>query len=396
MPKKATRQQTKEHNTRLVLKTIYNQDGISRAEIARATRLTKTTVSNIVADLILEGLVEETGYGSSDGGKPPILLSVLDEARYFIGIDLANSEFRGATVDLRGDIVNRFSLSVSKHDGDAALELVHTLIKKLLAASDKSIRGIGIGTPGLMDPKNGVIRQAVNLDWRDLPLRRLLEERYNLPCYIANDCQAAALGEYTFAHNSRTSNLVVVKVGRGIGSGIVLNGKLYYGDGFGAGEIGHLVVIEDGESCACGNRGCLETVASTQAVVKRARRIALNNPNSLLHQFATTPEAINTETVLQAFNAGDDDLRKIITEAGEYLGMAIANIVGVLNVQHIVIAGSMARFGDILLKPIVKEMRKYSMSFLADETEVAFSSLGQDIVIKGAASLLLANELHLV
>jgi len=394
MPK-ATRQQTKEHNMRLVLRTIYDRGVISRADISRATRLTKTTVSSIVTDLMQEGLIEEVGFGTSDGGKPPILLSVVDEARYFIGIDLADSEFRGATVNLRGDIVHRFSLPVEDRDGDAALDLVYTLIEKLLAASDRPVQGIGIGTPGLMDPENGVIRRAVNLNWRDLPMRRLLESRYDLPCYIANDCQAAALGEYTFAHNSATSNLIVVKVGRGIGSGIVLNSQLYYGDGYGAGEIGHLVVVEDGEACACGNRGCLETVASTQALVRQARCIARANPKSLLHQFSPTPGQINTETVLQAFNAGDDELRAIVVESGTCLGIAVANFIGVLNIHRIVIAGSMARFGDVLLDAIQQMMRKYSMSILADETEVELSSLGQDIVIKGAASLLLANELKL-
>ena len=395
MPK-ATQKQTKEHNTSLILKTIYDQDGTSRAEIARTTRLTKTTVSSIVSDLMQEELVEEVGFGNSDGGKPPILLSVVDDARCFIGIDLANSEFRGATVNLRGEIVQRLNLSISGRDSVAALELIYTLIDKLLAVSDKSIYGIGIGTPGLIDPHKGVIRRAVNLDWQDLPLRSLLEERYNLPCYIANDCQAAALGEYTFGENSATSNLVVLKVGRGIGSGIVLNGQLYYGDGYSAGEIGHLLVIKDGETCACGNRGCLETVASTRALVRRAREIAQTNPNSKLSQFVSTSDEINTDIILHALEAGDDDIKNVIAEAGYYLGVALASLVGVLNVQHIVIAGSAARFGDLLLAPIKKTMWRHSLSILADETNVNFSSLGQDIVIKGAASLLLANELQLV
>jgi glucokinase-like ROK family protein len=395
MPK-ATQKQTKEHNTSLILKTIFEQDGTSRAEIARTTRLTKTTVSSIVADLMQEELVEEIGFGNSDGGKPPILLSVVDDARCFIGIDLANSEFRGAIVNLRGEIVQRLNLSISGRDSVSALELIYTLIDKLLAVSDKSICGIGIGTPGLIDPHKGVIRRAVNLDWQDLPLRSLLEERYNLPCYITNDCQAAALGEYTFGENSATSNLVVLKVGRGIGSGIVLNGQLYYGDGYSAGEIGHLVVIEDGKTCACGNRGCLETVASTRALARRAREIAQSNPNSKLFQFVTTPDEINTDIILHALEAGDEDIKNVIAEAGYYLGIALANIVGVLNVQHIVIAGSAARFGDTLLAPIKNTMRRHSLSILADETNVNFSSLGQDIVIKGAASLLLANELQLI
>ena len=393
---KATRQQTKIHNTYLILKTVYDHDGISRAEIARATHLTKTTVSNIVAELMADGLVEETGFGASAAGKPPILLKVVDDARHFIGIDLANSEFHGAILNLRGDLVQRFDLRTNNLKGEAALELVYTLIDKLLAASDKSISGIGIGTPGLMDPENGVIRRSINLDWQDLPLRDLIEERYYLPCYIANDCQAAAMGEYTFVHNNSTSNLVVVKVGQGIGSGIVLNGQLYYGDGYGAGEIGHLVMKDDGELCGCGNYGCLETLASTRAVVEQAKKIAQNNPNSLLHQFATTTDEITTETVLQAFNAGDKDINLLINKAGYYLGSAIANFVGVLNVQNIVIAGSMARFGEAILEPIQCMIQKNSMSILARETKVSFSSLDQEIVIKGAVSLILANELPII
>jgi len=393
---KATQKQTKEHNTRLILKTIYERDGTSRAEIARATRLTKTTVSSIVVDLMHEELVEEIGFGKSDGGKPPILLSVVDDARCFIGIDLANSEFRGAIVNLRGEIVQRVNLSISGRDRVSALEQIYKLIDKLLAVSDKSIYGIGIGTPGMIDSHKGVIRRAVNLDWQELPLRSLLEERYNLPCYITNDCQAAALGEYTFGENSAIANLVVLKVGRGIGSGIVLNGQLYYGDGYSAGEIGHLVVIEDGETCACGNRGCLETVASTRALAKRVREIAQRNPNSKLFQFATTPAEINMDIILHALEAGDEDIKNAIAEAGYFLGVAVASLVGVLNIQHIVIAGSAARFGDTLLAPIKNTMRRHSMSILADETNVNFSSLGQDIVIKGAASLPLANELQLI
>lgn len=395
MPK-ATRQQTRQHNSNLVLKTIYDQDGISRADIARATRLTKTTVSNIVGELVQEGFVEETGLGASDGGKPPILLKVVEDARCFIGIDLANSEFRGGIVNLRGEVSYRQQLPLHKQDGGSALDMAHTLIENLLAACSQSVAGIGIGAPGLIDPQSGVIRRAVNLDWQDLPLRRLLEERYGLPCYIANDCQAAALGEYIFERETSTPNLVVIKVGRGIGSGIVLNGQLYYGDGYGAGEIGHLVVVKDGELCGCGNQGCLETVASTRAIVKRARKIAQNNPNSFLHQFADTPDDINTEIAWQAFQAGDEHIQELIREVGYYLGMATAYFVGVLNVQHIVIAGSMARFGEVLLEPIEHIMHKNSMSILADATRVHLSSLGQDIVIKGAASLLLVNELHLI
>lgn len=394
--KKVTRKQTKTHNKHLVLKTIYDEGAISRASVARATHLTRPTVSSTVAELIEAGLIAEVGQGPSQGGKPPILLSVVDDSRHLIGIDLANSEFRGAVLDLRGTILHRFSLPVADHNGDAALNLVYQLIDQLVAASTRPILGIGMGTPGLMDARQGIVRQAVNLDWQDLPLRDLLSKRYDVPVYIANDSHVAALGEYTFGAGREMANLIVLKVGRGVSAGIVLNSQLHYGDGSGAGEIGHVVVVENGERCLCGQQGCLETVTSSRAIIEQAKTLARKNPHSALHHFVTSPEAITTNTVLQAVEAGDADLQRVIVEVGRYLGIAVANLVGILNIQHILIAGSVARFGEDLLEPLRQEMGRRAMTILVNETHVGLSSLGQDIVLQGAAALLLSHELGLV
>lgn len=392
---KATHEQTKTHNKRLVLKTIYDHSSSSRADVARWTGLTRPTVSSTVTELMAEGLVEEVGQGQSDGGKPPILLRVIDGARHLIGIDLANSEFRGAVTDLRGQVIHRVSLPVHEQDGEAALALVYALCEQLLPAATSPVLGIGIGTPGLIHAQKGIVRKAVNLDWADLPLRDLVARRCGLPVYIANDSHVAALGEYVFGQKRKTPNLVVVKVGRGVGAGIVLHGHLYHGDDSGAGEIGHVRVVEGGVRCRCGHDGCLETVTSSQAIVKQARALAQANPQSLLWQFAPTLDAITTDVVLQAFQAGDPALPPIIAEVGHYLGIALANLVGVLNIQKIVIAGSVARFGAPLQRAIEQEMRTRTMALLAARTKVEVSTVGQDIVILGAAALLLTHEFGL-
>jgi glucokinase-like ROK family protein len=328
-------------------------------------------------------------------GKPAILLRVVDDARQLIGMDLANSEFRGAVVNLRGEIQHFVSLPVDERHQEAALALVYELLDELVPAATAPLLGIGIGTPGLMDSANGIVRNAVNLEWENLPLRDLLQQKYDLPTSIANDCHLAALAEYTFGEHEDLSNLVVVKVGRGIGCGIVLKGRLHYGDGAGAGEIGHVVVVKDGALCSCGNYGCLETVASSRAIVQQARRIARDNPGSILAQLAGTGE-INTDVVLQAFEAGDDKVQGLVHKAGLYLGQAIANLVGILNVRHILIAGSAARFGEALLRPIRDIVPSSSLPLLASETNIEIASLGQDIVILGASALLLSSELGLV
>ncbi len=392
---KATRKQTRVHNSRLVLKTIYDRAPISRADIARATRLTRPTVSDVVADLMESGLVEEVGYGPSAGGKPPILLSVVDDSHHLIGIDLASGEFCGAVVNLRGEIKHRVRLPLHGRDGDVALALVYDVIDELVTATDSPLLGIGIGTPGLMDPVNGVVRRAVNLDWNDLPLRSLLQERYGLPVYVANDSQVGALAEHTFGEITDVENLVVVKVENGIGAGIVLGGRLFYGDAFGAGEIGHITVVENGQQCRCGNPGCLETVASGRAIVQRAQAVARSSSDSLLHQFAASPEEITMSTVCQASQAGDEAVRQIIGEAGHYLGTVIASLVSVLNIRHILVTGSVMCFGPGWIDAIKQEMSERCLTTLADETEIGFSSIGEDIVILGASALVLTYELGL-
>jgi N-acetylglucosamine repressor len=393
--RKATREQTRAHNSRLVLRMIYERGEISRADIARETRLTRTTVSDVVSDLMDQGLVEDVGYGPSAGGKPPILLSVVADSHHLIGLDLASAEFRGAVVNLRGQVRQQINVPLHNRDGEAALALVYDIVQHLIAATDSPLLGIGIGSPGLMDATNGIVRRSVNLGWRNLPLRDLLEERYGLPVYVANDSQVAALAEYIFGNGPSVENLVVVKVGQGIGAGIVLNGQIFHGETLGAGEIGHVAVIENGGPCRCGNVGCLETLASARAILCQARSLALDNPDSRLNQFAASPEEITLETICQAMEAGDQQVQQMICRVGQYLGIAAANIVGLLSARRIVIAGSVACLGQILLDAVRQEMIKRSLPILAGEAQVDLSSMGPEIVILGASAMVLNRKLGL-
>jgi len=395
MLQKATRRQSKDHNKGLVLRTVYQAGWISRADVARATTLARPTVSTAVAELIDQGLVTESGLGPSVGGKPPILLRVEDDSRYMIGVDLAESEFRGALVNLRGAIRRRLSLPIHELDGEAALSVVHRLISELVQASDRPIVGIGIGTPGLMDARRGVVRNAVNLNWRDLPLGDMLETRHRLPVYIANDSQVASLAELTFGNGQNIANLIMVKVGRGIGAGIVLDRRPFYGDDSGAGEIGHIVVESGGRLCRCGNRGCLETLASTRSLVQRAQSMWEDTRPSALRNLVASPDDITTGVLVQAVEAGDEAVRAMVAEAGGYLGQVITPLVAGLNIHHVVIAGSMARFGKALIQPIQEHVNSHSLRTLAENAHVEASQLGQDIVILGAAALLLSQELQL-
>ncbi len=212
---KATRQHTKHHNARLVLKTIYDVGDVSRADLARITGLTRATVSNIVAGYLDKGIVGETGYGPSLGGKPPIMLSMVADARQLICLDLGNEQFTGAVVNLRGHFEKQISLPVNGRTATAALDLVYELVDQLLTHVTAPVLGIALGSPGLIDADAGLVKQSVNLDWRDLPLQQLLADRFQFPVHIANDSHLAALAEYSYGDDD-TSNLVLIKMGQGL------------------------------------------------------------------------------------------------------------------------------------------------------------------------------------
>ncbi|MBI3168887.1 MAG: ROK family transcriptional regulator, partial [Chloroflexi bacterium] len=208
--KKATHQQTKQHNRDLVLRTIFANQSISRAEVARVTNLTRTTVSEVVNGLLEEGLVEEVGRGESIGGKTPILLSIVADSRYLIGLNLAQDKFIGAVVNLRGEIKEMVEAPVHDEDGKNALDLVYQIIDQLIKKRIKPIVGIGVGAPGLVNTREGVVVNAVNLDWQDLPLGQLLEKKFKIPVSILNDSQATAIGEFVYGgEHARDENLIV-------------------------------------------------------------------------------------------------------------------------------------------------------------------------------------------
>jgi N-acetylglucosamine repressor len=285
-------------------------------------------------------------------------------------------------------------LPLDGRSGPQALELVYVLLDQLVAAASAPLLGLGIGTPGLVDVERGSqVNWSVNLDWLDFPLRDLIERRYRLPAFVLNDCQASALAEHVFGAQRDSSNLVVIKAEHGLGSGVILNGQIFHGDRFGSGEIGHVVIAPDGPPCRCGNRGCLETLASASAILDRIRAVAALAPASMLHQPSRNGTPLTMHMARQALDAGDTSVRLAVHEAGRALGIAIANLVGTLNVRHIVIAGSIVGLGPELLNVVRQEMIARSLIALARETEIEYSALGSRITILGASAVLLQEEL---
>ncbi len=387
LPEKATHKQTRAFNQQLVLRAIYDRAEISRADVARTTGLTRTSVSALVAGLLRDGLVDEVGRGPSTGGKAPILLRLRPDGRHAIGLDLGEAYFSGALVDLRGSIVNSARVALEGRNGEDAVGVVLELIDTLMSRNGASpLLGVGIGAPGVIDSRSGTVRWSGNLDWADVPLGGLIEERFGVPVVVANDAQAAAVAESTFAAHHWPANLVVVRVGRGIGAGIILDGALFQGDGSGAGEIGHLVLGEPDdtahrEPCHCGRSGCLETVASLNAMVRDAGR--------------AVPSVTDETSLVAAFLAGNEEVRRVVVRAGEALGEGIAVLIATLNVQHVLLIGPATGLGDEWLAAIRRRMENAALPLLARETIVELGRARENDVVVGASAMLMTQELGL-
>ena len=381
LPEKATHHRTRTFNQQLVLRALHDDSPLSRADLARLTGLTRTSVSDLVGSLIDDGLIEEVGRGRSSGGKSPILLRVAPEGRLLIGLDLADSQFSGAVVNLRGDILRSMQLPLEGLDGEAAVELVFRLVDALRADDPSPLLGIGIGAPGVIDTRSGTVRWSVNLEWADLPLGPLVESRYGVPVVVANDSHAAALAELTFYRRPRPTNLIVIKVGRGVGAGIIVNGQLFQGDGYGAGEFGHVSPGHEGAPCRCGRVGCLETRTSMRALVDAAR---------------TMEPTITDETgLVAAFQAGVAGVRQIVLDAARELGSAVGWLIGVLNIRHVLLVGPVAAFGEDWLDEVRRSALSSVLGLLARDTQIEFGHVHDDVVVLGASALLMEQQLGL-
>jgi predicted NBD/HSP70 family sugar kinase len=374
-PAKATHAQTRAHNAALVLRAVYDLGPISRADIARLTGLTRTSVGELVSDLEDEGLAVDVGRGPSTGGKQPTLVALNAGARTIVTLDLGERTFTAALANLRGEIAARTSRDLDGRDGAQAVDVVHELIDEVRAAATSPILGIGVGTPGIVDGA-GTIRWAVSLDWQDLPLARILQQRHELPTVVANDSRAAAFATYLFSGDVRPANLVVIKVGRGIGAGLILRDQLFGGDGEAAGEIGHVVIDPDGDACHCGRYGCLETVASAPAILRHTGAPSL-------------------EKLAEAAAAGDPDALGSVRTAGRALGGAIAQLVGALDVRNITLVGTVTSLGEPWLTAVRDEAARRSLAATGRETSIHDGGTGEDVTLLGACALLLTRELGL-
>jgi len=376
-----------------VLQLVWRDRQISRAEIARRKALSRSTVSTIVEELLALGLVEEKGAGESRGGRRPIVLQFDDDAAVVLGVDLGATHVAATLTNLRGAVL---AWEHQKHpvrdDPPGALALAEALAERCLAGwggSRRRLLGIGVAVPSPVDPAHpDLLNDVVVPRWKGVPVGQGLRRRFKVPVLLDNDANLGALAERWWGAGRDVDNFAYIKLATGIGSGFFVDGKVYRGSSGIAGEIGHLSVDPRGAPCGCGLNGCLVTVVGAAALLRRARELLVQRPDSALagREFGIT---IMEDAAL----AGDALALQVVREAAEHLGVAVAGLLNVLNPEVVIMGGGLARLGDVLLEPMRQVVRTRTLASSVAVARIVTSQLGARAIAIGAATLLLQRAL---
>ncbi|KDA06442.1 ROK family transcriptional regulator [Microbacterium sp. CH12i] len=355
-------EQARRHNRALVLQTLFHAGAMSRADLSRETGLTRVTISDLIAEFIADGIVIELGVRETTGpGKPPILVDVDRLGHQIIGVDLSDAEvFRGAVLTLDGKVIERREVArLTKPDGEASYVALLELCRKLIAVSTSPLLGVGVGTPGVVRP-DGVVLSAPNLGWKDFGLEAQLGHDLDLPVLVRNDANAAVLAEYTLGE--ARADFMLIKVGIGVGAGLISDSQPLLGSRFAAGEIGHVVVATDGgPHCICGRDGCLEAWLS----VARLREALAADPSAR---------------------------EEILREAGTRMAIAVAPIVAALDLSEIVLSGPADLLEGTLIDAATTTLRDRTLEGVFDGVVIRLTRQ-EDIVLRGAAVMVLSAQL---
>lgn len=374
------RQLIREINQSLVLSFIRDNGPISRTDIADVAHLSLATVSDITGSLITQGLVYEREVGVSTGGRRPILLALNARAGFVVGAKLTEHHIVAALTDLNAEIIEQRAVSLgSDLQPEAIVAALAAVIDDLRSTHPgQRVFGLGLGMAGVIDRREGICRFSPFLQWRDVPLRHLLEQRINLPVVIENDVNTFTMAEHWFGAGVGINDFLAITLGRGIGMGMILNGQLYRGGCGGGGEFGHVTVVPDGPRCDCGKRGCLEALISDPAILRRME-VAFHR-------------AMSMDEAVALGEQGDSVAQSIFVAAGRTLGLAIADLVNIFNPPLLIVGGEGTRAFGLMREPLREALQANCFNGFFNDMRLVAEPWGDDAWARGAASLML-NEL---
>jgi len=377
-----------------VLEALRERGEISRADVARLTGWSKAKTSQKIRDLVAKGYLVEVGEGASRGGRKPRMLRINDRLGYLVGLDIGATSIDLALADLGGKILQRRTSPADvRQPPEEFLKHCCDLIQDMSLAQGchtDQILGIGIGVPGPVDFARGVlVAPPLMPDWENFLIGDYFRHVFPRAFVVVdNDVNIMALGEQRAGGGSGIDHFIFVKIGTGIGSGIISNGKMHRGSIGCAGDIGHICVDKQGPICRCGNTGCLEAMAAGPAISEKAMQAARNSMSPILRQMMDANGGfLRPEDVNMACREGDQAALEIIRASGEMIGDVLAGLVNFFNPSHIFIGGGITNFGNHLLVAIRRAVLRRSLPLATTHLAINFSTMGPEIGVIGAIAL---------
>ncbi len=387
-------------NKRVLLKLINQRGQISRSELSKATKLTPPSVTRIVDELVYkDNLAEYIGTGSSNGGRPAMIVKFKNDNNNIIGVDLGATYIRGGLVDLNAKFISEIQVPTEIEKGfPSIIEKVINVIKKLESRKEANSKvwGIGIGVAGLVDRETGIIEVSPDFGWSNINLRKELQDKLDLPIFYDNSTRLMALGELKLGAKPHMKNFAVINMGYGIASGLVIEGKLVKGHAGFAGEFGHISVdTESNVRCKCGMLGCLEALASGHRIAALGKQEFADNNSEILRGLCNgNPNLITAEMVAKAAKLGDKVCLRIYNEVIEYFCKGIGNIANLLNPEAVYLGGGISLNGQFIFDMVQSKKSKYMLHTNAN-MPILPSTFGEQATTIGAVSLVLEKIMNL-
>lgn len=382
-------------NRSMVLNKIRTEGPISRIDLAKKNKLSPSTVTSAVQELIKEGYVSEIGTGSSSGGRKPILLKFNPDNHYLFAVAITNSVMMLARMNLEAKVLQKETHPLAGLQGESVIERLLSLMDDFMTGQEDLERcvGISVTVPGIVSDSQGLVHYNTKLRMTDVPLKRIIEERYGLRTWVENDMNSVVLAERRFGDYA-FANLIYISIGDGLGSGILINDHILRGKHGGAGEFGHTSVNRSGIRCECGNVGCLDSYISWMAVYSRIiTAIATGRPTLIQELSGGDYSKIVPSVFKEALRRGDKLAKDLNEEVAELLGAAIVNLVNMFNPEALILGGEMAHGNPNLLEMVRSYIDRHALPILKEDMVFGLASLGEEDKLMGAASALLQDLL---
>ncbi|MFW6138364.1 MAG: ROK family protein [Spirochaetota bacterium] len=366
-------------NKFLVFDVIRKNSLISASELVRSTNLSMPTIIKILRDLEDSNYIKKDGKGESRGGRRPDLYRFNRDARYIIGVDFEIPKVRIISADLADRLIARKSYTFNINDElttitDRLKSEIKEIISKSNTESKKDLIGIGIAISGFTDPKKGISLSTPRIPfWKNVPICRIIKEEFNVPVHLINNTDARMMAEVEFAIKELANNLIYVAFNEGLGAGLVVNGELISGRYGNAGAISHTTVNPKGPRCICGNSGCLELYASERGVLTRVKELLGKEENPDL-----SPQKIDFKKVIALYKQGNRICTTVLEDAAYYMGIGIANVVNLLEVDRVIVGGSIVQAGKPFLNMLKKEIKSHLQGVLKSNLKIQFAKLKEE------------------